>query len=97
MKIALGIKQLTEDPWPKYVEDYPVNTAVEGVIIKIASFGIFVEFAKDLDGLIHVSELSDEPSVNLEEKYKVGDKIKAKIVKVDNETRKIGLSMKGVE
>ena len=97
MKIALGIKQLSEDPWPGYVEKYPVNTAIEGTITKIANFGIFVEFDKDLDGLVHISELSEEPVSNLEEKYKIGDKVRAKIVKVDNETRKIGLSMKGIE
>jgi small subunit ribosomal protein S1 len=97
MKISLGLKQLTEDPWPNYVEKYTVNTMIEGTITKLANFGIFIEFDKDLDGLIHLSELSEEPSSNLEEKYKIGDKIQAKIVKVDNETRKIGLSMKGVE
>ena len=97
MKISLGLKQLTEDSWPGYVEKYPVNTMIEGTITKLANFGIFVEFDKDLDGLIHLSELSEEPSPSLEEKYKIGDKIQAKIVKVDNETRKIGLSMKGVE
>jgi small subunit ribosomal protein S1 len=97
MKIALGIKQLSEDPWPSYVEKYPVNAAVEGTITKIANFGVFVEFDKDLEGLVHLSEISDEPVGNLEEKYKIGDKVKAKIVKVDNETRKIGLSMKGLE
>jgi small subunit ribosomal protein S1 len=96
MKIALGVKQLSEDLWPTYMEKYPVNTIVEGVIIKITNFGIFVEFDKELDGLVHISELSEEPGVNLEEKYKIGDKVKAKIVKVDNETRKIGLSMKGL-
>ena len=97
MKISLGLKQLTEDSWPGYVEKYPVNTMIEGTITKLANFGIFVEFDKDLDGLIHLSELSEEPSPSLEEKYKIGDKIQAKIVKVDNETRKIGLSMKGME
>jgi len=57
----------------------------------------FIEFDKDLEGLIHISELSEEPPANLEEKYKVGDKVKAKIIKIDNESRKIGLSMKGIE
>jgi len=97
MKIALGLKQMEEDPWPQYADKYPVNTPVEGAITKITNFGIFVEFDKDLEGLIHISELSEEPTANLEEMYKVGDKIKAKVVKVDNETRKIGLSTKEVE
>jgi len=96
MKISLGIKQLTDDPWPLYVKKYPVNERVEGIITKITNFGIFVEFDKDLDGLIHISELSEEPVTNLEEKFSIGDKVKAKVVKVDNETRKIGLSMKAV-
>ena len=95
MKIALGLKQLSEDPWPSYVEKYPVNTIIEGTITKVANFGVFVEFDKDLDGLIHISELSEEPTANLEEKYKVGDKVRAKIVKIDNESRKIGLSISG--
>ncbi|TRZ51829.1 MAG: S1 RNA-binding domain-containing protein, partial [Dehalococcoidia bacterium] len=97
MKIALGLKQLSEDPWPSYVEKYSVNTIIEGTITKVANFGVFVEFDKDLDGLIHISELPEEPTTNLEEKYKVGDKIKAKIIKIDNESRKIGLSMKGID
>jgi small subunit ribosomal protein S1 len=94
MKISLGLKQLSDDTWPGYVEKYPVNTVIEGTVTKITNFGIFVEFDRDLEGLIHISELSEEPSTNLEERFKVGDKVKAKIVKVDNETRKIGLSMK---
>ncbi|MFC1807656.1 30S ribosomal protein S1 [Candidatus Omnitrophota bacterium] len=97
MKIALGLKQLQEDPWQDYVEKYKVNSEVEGAITKITNFGIFVEFDKELEGLIHISELSEEANGNLEEKYKVGDKIKAKIIKIDNDTRKIGLSTKGIE
>jgi len=97
MKIALGLKQMEEDTWPQYVDKYPINTDIEGAITKITNFGIFVEFDKDLEGLIHISELSEEPSANLEEMFKVGDKVKAKVVKVDNETRKIGLSMRGAE
>ena len=96
MKISLGLKQMEEDSWPKYVEKYRVNDLVEGAITKITNFGIFVEFDKELEGLIHISELPVEPSANLEEKYKVKDPVKAKIIKVDSEGRKIGLSMKGV-
>jgi small subunit ribosomal protein S1 len=96
MKIALGLKQLQDDPWPAYIEKYKIDSTVEGTVTKITNFGIFVEFDKDLEGLIHSSELSDEQAGNLEEKYKVGDKIKAKIIKIDNESRKIGLSTKGL-
>lgn len=96
MKIALGLKQLGEDPWPKYTEKYGINSVVEGAITKITNFGLFVEFDKELEGLVHISELPEGSTTNLEERYKVGDKVKAKIIKVDNESRKIGLSMKGV-
>lgn len=96
MKITLGLKQLEEDPWPEYIEKYNINTIVEGAVTKIANFGFFIEFDKDLEGLIHISELPEGPTSNLEERYKVGDRVKARIIKVDNENRKIGLSMKGV-
>jgi len=94
MKIALGLKQLQEDPWPKYTEKYKIDTNIEGSVTKVTNFGIFVEFDDGLEGLVHITELSEEPVGSLEEKYKVGDKIKAKIIKIDNEARKIGLSMK---
>ncbi|NQT91067.1 MAG: 30S ribosomal protein S1 [Candidatus Omnitrophica bacterium] len=94
-KIALGYKQLQDDPWPQYIEKYTIDTVVEGPITKIINFGLFVEINKDLEGLVHISELTQPAPANLEEKYKVGDKIKAKIIKIDNENRKIGLSMKG--
>jgi len=97
MKIALGFKQLQEDPWTSYIEKYNVNTPVEGSITKMTNFGFFIEFDKDLEGLVHVSEIPNVDAAALEEKFKVGDKIGAKIIKIDNESRKIGLTMKGVE
>jgi len=93
-KISLGIKQLTGDPWSEIVKKYSLGTNVEGVITKITSFGIFVELEKDLEGLVHVSELDLEPSANLEESCKVGDKVSAVVIKVDETERKIGLSVR---
>ena len=94
MKIALGLKQLSDDPWPVLVEKYPVNTEIEGAITKITNFGLFVEIEQGLEGLVHVSEISQDVKQPLEESFKVSDTVKAKVVKVDNEQRKIGLSMK---
>jgi small subunit ribosomal protein S1 len=93
-KISLGIKQLTADPWSDIIKKYSLGTTVEGIITKVTSFGIFVELEKDLEGLVHISELDAEPSGNLEEIYKVGDKITAIVIKVDDLERKIRLSIK---
>ena len=73
---------------------YSLGMTVEGVITKITSFGLFVELEKDLEGLVHISELDVEPSGNLEEAYKPGDKITAIVIKVDDLERKIRLSIK---
>lgn len=96
-KMNLGIKQLAPDPWSGIIEKYKVGTIVEGLITKITNFGIFVELEKDLEALIHISELDQGPSGNLEESYKVGDKVKAIVIKVDELERKIGLSAKQVK
>ena len=93
-KISLGIKQITSDPWPEIMKRYSLGMTVEGVITKITSFGLFVELEKDLEGLVHISELDVEPSGNLEEVYKPGDKITAIVIKVDDLERKIRLSIK---
>ena len=93
-KISLGIKQITSDPWSEIMKKYSLGTTVEGIITKITSFGLFVELEKDLEGLVHISELDMEPSGNLEESYKAGDKITAIVIKVDDLERKIRLSIK---
>ena len=94
MKIALGLKQLKDDPWPSLVGKYPVNKEIEGAITKITIFGLFVEIDKELEGLVHISEIPQQIKPPLDEKYKVGEKVKVKVIKVDNEQRKIGLTMK---
>ncbi|MBU1043837.1 MAG: 30S ribosomal protein S1 [Candidatus Omnitrophica bacterium] len=93
-KISLGLKQLTVDPWTSLVEKYQIDTQVEGTITKITTFGIFVEIDTELEGLVHVTEIVLDPSMKVEDCFKVGDMVKAKVIKVDNEQRKIGLTMK---
>ncbi len=93
-KIALGLKQLAPDPWPEIVQRYPVGLEVEGVVSKITNFGVFVELEKDLEGLLHTSELKDPPPSKLSDMFKVGDKVKARITKADAEQRKIALTMR---
>ncbi len=92
-KISLGLKQLMPDPWDKITDTYKPDSQWEGVITKLANFGMFVELEKDLEGLLHISELPEKTLPELEEKYKVGEKIKVTVLKVDASQRKIGLAV----
>jgi len=93
-RISLGIKQLEADPWEKISDQYPIGKDVTGTIIKVTGFGAFAEFDDGLEGLIHVSQLSSEKVTHPEKVVKVGDEIKAKVIKVDTISKKIGLSIK---
>jgi small subunit ribosomal protein S1 len=96
-RIALGIKQLDEDPWVhKIPERYEVGTIVAGEVTKITNFGVFVKLEDDLEGLLHISELANRKVATPEEVVKVGDEVAVKIIKIDPEQRKIGLSLKDV-
>ncbi len=93
-RITLGMKQLMPDPWPQLVQQFSLGAVVEGTITKVAGFGLFVEIAKDVEGLMHLSELELGPHERLEDRYQVGSKIKAQVIKLDELERKIGLSNK---
>lgn len=97
-RIALGLKQLTEDPWAKDIPGkYEPGQIVKGSVTKITNFGVFVGLENGLEGLLHISELADHKVENPEEIVKVGDEIEVKILRVDSDERKIGLSRKRVE
>lgn len=97
-RIALGLKQLTEDPWESYIPSkYTPGQIVKGKVTKITNFGVFVGLEDGLEGLLHISELADHKVDNPEEVVKVGDEIEVKILRVDKDERKIGLSRKRVE
>lgn len=93
-KISLGLKQLTPDPWDDIAVKYTSDSQMNGKVTKVANFGLFVEIDKDLEGLAHISEIPLGEGEKLEEKYKVGDEIKVKVVKVDSIQHKIALSLK---
>ncbi len=130
-KVSLSLKALLPDPWPSIAERYPSGTLVEGKVTKIAPFGVFIEIEKDLDGLVHLSELpvrlpphlkragtgskgsakgaaaapasaesgeaQPEAVISfLESQYKVGDTLQARVLRVDEEQRRIALSLKRV-
>jgi small subunit ribosomal protein S1 len=95
-KVSLGIKQLYEDPWERIPNDYPLGRILEVKIIKITEFGAFVELEPGIEGLIHVSEMSNEHVDDPRKIVNEGQKKKAEIITIDPVERKIGLSLKSL-
>src|SRR5687768_2174344 len=94
-RIALGLKQMQEDPWVSVIpQNYRPGMVVHGTVTKIANFGVFVELEPGLEGLLHISEISDQKIEKPEEALKVGQDLEVKILRVDSDERKIGLSLK---
>jgi small subunit ribosomal protein S1 len=93
-KVALGLKQLEADPWVKAAELYKPGMIVKAKVARFVKFGAFAELDGNLEGLIHISEISDKPIVRPEEGVQVGDIVDVKVLKVIPEEQKIGLSIK---
>ncbi|MFH1768044.1 MAG: S1 RNA-binding domain-containing protein [Candidatus Omnitrophota bacterium] len=89
-KIILGVKQLTPNPWPQIIEKYPLGEIFEGEVVKVTNFGVFVKLQEDLEGLVFSGEIDKEAMQALNPQ----DRLKVKIIKVDEENAKIGLSAK---
>ncbi len=97
-RISLGKKQMTEDPWIRAIpEKYIPGHIIKGRIAKLTNFGAFVELEPDLEGLLHISELADHKIEKPQDVVKPGDEVEVKILKVDAEARKIGLSLRRVQ
>lgn len=97
-RIALGLKQLASDPWETDIpSNYQPGQVVKGKVTKITNFGVFVGLEDGLEGLLHISELSDDKVENPEQVVNVGDEIEVKILRVDTDERKIGLSRRRVD
>ena len=93
-RIALGMKQLAQDPWEKIDELYKVGDLVTGNVTKLASFGAFVGLKHEIDGLVHISQISEERVDKIKNVLKVGQEVTARVVKIDKGERRIGLSIK---
>jgi small subunit ribosomal protein S1 len=93
-RINLGIKQLEDDPFELFLNQHPVGSVVTGKVRSIAKFGVFVELAPKVDGLLHISEWAKERIEDLSSVVNVGDEVTAKIIKADHENREISLSRK---
>ena len=96
-RISLGLKQTQADPWEAAAEKYPVGTMVSGRVRNLADFGAFVEIEEGMEGLIHISDVSwTERIKHPSEKFKKGDTIQAKVLKVDSQNRRLSLGIKQV-
>lgn len=96
-KISVGIKQLQTDPWIEVIKDLPVGSHVEVTVTKLVSFGAFADLGHGVEGLIHVSELSNDRVNKPEDILKIGDKVMAKVININHVDRKIGLSIREYE
>ena len=94
-RVSLGMKQLTEDPWIRAIpEKYIPGQIIKGEITKLTNFGAFVELEPNLEGLLHISELADHKIDKPQDVVKVGEEVEVKILRIDTESRKIGLSLR---
>ena len=96
-RLSLGLKQLATDVWEDYLANHNIGDVVEGKIVRVTTFGAFVELAEGVEGLVHVSELDERRIERPEEQFKPGDAFPMKIIKVQEDDRKIGLSIKAVK
>ena len=93
-RISLGVKQLETDPWEEIGAKFNVGDLVKGTVAKIATFGAFVQLEGDVDGLVHISQLSEEHVTKVKDVINIGDEVEARVIKVDKAERRIGLSIK---
>ncbi len=93
-RLSLGIKQLTDDPWKDLDEKSPLGTDITGTVVNLTDFGIFVEVSDGVEGLVHISEIdSTIPKNKVHDMYPVGSVVKANVIKIDLEERRLGLSI----
>jgi len=96
-RISLGIKQLADDPWKNIETHYKIGDVVTGKVSKVASFGAFIQLADEIDGLVHISQISDDRVEKVKDVLKIGQDVSARVIKVDKTERRIGLSIKAAD
>jgi small subunit ribosomal protein S1 len=93
-RISLGLKQTTEDPWKQLVKNFPIGSIIEGAVTKLVPFGVFVELGDGVEGLVHISEMAKGHVETPDQVATVGQKVHVKVMDVDEERRRISLSMR---
>ena len=97
-KLSFSMKRLSVDPWLKAAERYPIGTQVEGTVARISSFGIFLKLDDEIEGLVHISEISPNGRIDDPDSLaKEGEKMKAKVISVHQDDRRLGLSIKALQ
>jgi small subunit ribosomal protein S1 len=96
-RISLGLKQASEDPWNSIASRFNVGDTVSGTVTKVASFGAFVEIEEGIDGLVHISQISDNHVEKVKDALDIGQEVTARVVKIDQGARRIGLSIKAMD
>ncbi len=93
-RISLGMKQLATDPWNEIESHFRIGDVVNGKVSKITSYGAFVELDNDIDGLVHISQIGEDHVEKIKDVLKVGQEVTARVIKIDRDERRIGLSIK---
>ncbi|MDC0156682.1 30S ribosomal protein S1 [Verrucomicrobia bacterium] len=96
-RISLGMKQLTQDPWQDIDRLYRMGDVIKGKVARVAGYGAFVELDHDIDGLVHISQISEERVEKIKDYLNEGDEVSARVIKIDKEERRIGLSIKAAD
>ena len=96
-KLSLSIKQLTQDPWEEVAERYPVGKKVSGSVVRFADYGAFLRLEKDINGLVHLSEIAHHKVTDPSEALTIGQKVEAQVINIDVDERRIGLSIKALK
>jgi small subunit ribosomal protein S1 len=96
-RISLSLKHLADDPWKSIEARYKIGDLVTGKVSKVASFGAFVQLADEIDGLVHISQISNDRVEKVKEVLKIGQEVSARVIKVDKTERRIGLSIKAAD
>jgi small subunit ribosomal protein S1 len=96
-RISLGMKQLTEDPWADIDRLYRMGDVIKGKVARVAGYGAFVELDHDIDGLVHISQISEERVEKIKDYLNEGDEVSARVIKIDKDERRIGLSIKAAD
>ena len=96
-RISLGMKQLTQDPWEDIDRLYRMGDIIKGKVARVAGYGAFIQLDHDIDGLVHISQISEERIEKIKDHLKEGDEVSARVIKIDKEERRIGLSIKAAD
>jgi small subunit ribosomal protein S1 len=96
-RISLSLKHLADDPWKSIEDRYKIGDLVSGKVSKVASFGAFIQLADEIDGLVHISQISNDRVEKVKDVLKVGQEVSARVIKIDKAERRIGLSIKAAD